>query len=203
SLADGFRLTAAYSRSTHSSGYVARHIAAVGQLVCVREPTRQLSEAALLGSHRLLSVGEAARARRICAPAFRRVEAGDELHGFEAPARGDRDRRGAPAQAFCAEAVCMMQLDLYNSHMSSDQRVQELTSADVAALIKSHEALEGQGEQLKHQLDWFKKQLFGRKSERRLIEPSPHQLSLGENLVAGEVSVVPAQQQVKSHTRRR
>ena len=97
----------------------------------------------------------------------------------------------------------MMQLDLYNSRMSSDQRVQELTSADVAALIKSHEALEGQVEQLKHQLAWFKKQLFGRKSERRLIEPSPQQLSLGENLVVGEVSVVPAQQQVKSHTRRR
>ena len=96
----------------------------------------------------------------------------------------------------------MMQLDLYNSRMSFEQRAQELSPADIAALIKSHEALEGQVEQLKHQLAWFKKQLFGRKSERRLIEPSPQQLSLGENLVAGEVSVVPAQQQVKSHTRR-
>src|SRR5690606_41566990 len=109
----------------------------------------------------------------------------------------------ATGRAFCAEDVCMMQLDLNHTRLCSDQRVQELTSADVAALIKSHEALGGQVEQLKHQLAWFKKQLFGRKSERRLIEPSPQQLSLGENLVLGEVSVVPAQQQVKSHTRRR
>lgn len=97
----------------------------------------------------------------------------------------------------------MKQLDLYNSRMSSEQRAQELTPADIAALIKSHEALEGQVEQLKHQLAWFKKQLFGRKSERRLLEPSPQQMSLSEHLVAGEVSVVPTPHQVKSHMRRR
>ena len=97
----------------------------------------------------------------------------------------------------------MSALDLYNSRMSAEQRAQELTPTDIAALIESHEALEGQVEQLKHQLAWFKKQLFGRKSERRLIELSPQQLSLGESLVAGESSPVPAKQQIKSHTRRR
>src|SRR5690606_27625841 len=84
----------------------------------------------------------------------------------------------------------------------ADQRAQHLTPADIAALIESHEALEGQVEQLKHQLAWFKKQLFGRKSERRLVELSAQQLSLGESLVAGDASAVPAKQQVKSHTRR-
>ena len=28
---------------------------------------------------------------------------------------------------------------------------------------------------LEHQLDWFKRQLFGRKSEKRLLEDNPHQ----------------------------
>ena len=32
--------------------------------------------------------------------------------------------------------------------------------------------------QLHHQLDWFKRQLFGSKSEKRRIEPNPDQLAL-------------------------
>ena len=28
---------------------------------------------------------------------------------------------------------------------------------------------------LEHQLDWFKRQLFGRKSEKRILEPNPDQ----------------------------
>lgn len=34
---------------------------------------------------------------------------------------------------------------------------------------------------LKHQLDWFKQQLFGEKPEKRLID-NPNQLALGEIL---------------------
>ena len=36
-------------------------------------------------------------------------------------------------------------------------------------------ALEQKVQSLEHQLDWFKRQLFGRKSEKRLIEPNPEQ----------------------------
>jgi hypothetical protein len=32
----------------------------------------------------------------------------------------------------------------------------------------------------RHQLDWFKRQLFGQKSERRIIDCSDGQMSLGE-----------------------
>ena len=35
--------------------------------------------------------------------------------------------------------------------------------------------LEQTVESLTHQLDWFKRQLFGRKSEKREVEPNPHQ----------------------------
>ena len=36
-------------------------------------------------------------------------------------------------------------------------------------------ALEQKVQSLEQQLDWFKRQLFGRKSEKRIIEPDPMQ----------------------------
>ncbi|PCH96866.1 MAG: hypothetical protein COB84_04360 [Rhodobacteraceae bacterium] len=39
---------------------------------------------------------------------------------------------------------------------------------------------------LKHQLDWFKRQMFGQKSEKRLIEPNPDQLGLLGNESASD-----------------
>lgn len=43
---------------------------------------------------------------------------------------------------------------------------------------RAYTQLSEQVTQLQHQLDWFKRQLFGQKSEQRHIEPNPHQLSL-------------------------
>jgi transposase len=52
------------------------------------------------------------------------------------------------------------------------------------------------------QLRWFKKQLFGAKSERRIdLEPDPSQLSLGEALTEDVASEEPART-VRAHTRR-
>ena len=87
--------------------------------------------------------------------------------------------------------------------MSVEQRAQQMSSSDVAALLASHQALEAQVGELKRQVDWFKKQLFGRKSERRLIEPSPDQLSLGEDLKGAATTAERRSQQIPSHTRRR
>jgi transposase len=55
--------------------------------------------------------------------------------------------------------------------------------------------------QLQHQLDWFKRQLFGQKSERRIDVSSPDQMSLGEVFVTLPTQL-PASQTVASHTRR-
>ena len=99
-----------------------------------------------------------------------------------------------------SNGVCTSVLNLYTSHMSAEPRA-HLTADDIAALIKSNQALEGEVEQLKHQLAWFKKQLFGSKSERRVIDSSPQQLSLGESVVAGDVNVTPSKQTVKTHER--
>lgn len=87
--------------------------------------------------------------------------------------------------------------------MSVEQRAQQMSSSDVAALLASHQALEAQVGELKRQVDWFKKQLFGRKSERRLIEPSPDQLSLGEDLQRAAATAERRSQQIPGHTRRR
>ena len=48
-------------------------------------------------------------------------------------------------------------------------------SLDAAVLQAENTALKTQVATLTQQLDWFKRQLFGRKSERRLIDPNPDQ----------------------------
>ena len=54
-----------------------------------------------------------------------------------------------------------------------------MVSADVVAMLR---AKDEQIAALKHQLDWFRRQVFGSKSERFIAEPNPAQLHLGEAL---------------------
>ena len=49
----------------------------------------------------------------------------------------------------------------------------------VVDLARSHRELKQQNEALKHQIDWFRRQIFGQKSEKRLIE-TPGQMTLDE-----------------------
>lgn len=57
-------------------------------------------------------------------------------------------------------------------------------------------------DEAERQLRWFQQQLFGRKSERRLPEPDPAQLCLGESLApTAETPVV--ETTVRSHARRK
>ncbi|MFW6039158.1 MAG: IS66 family transposase [bacterium] len=87
--------------------------------------------------------------------------------------------------------------------MSVEQRAQQMSTSEVAALLASHEALQADFAEVKRQLEWFKKQLFGPKSERRLIEPSPDQLSLGEGLPQAQTQAEPASQEIAGYKRRR
>lgn len=54
---------------------------------------------------------------------------------------------------------------------------------------------------LKHQLDWFKRQLFGAKSERFVPDANPQQMNLGEALPVPEV-LPEEHHNVPAHTRR-
>jgi len=63
---------------------------------------------------------------------------------------------------------------------------EEIDKASRDELIGMVLATEARREELEQQLRWFKNQLFGTKSERRLgAEPPPSQLCLGETLDAG------------------
>jgi len=70
------------------------------------------------------------------------------------------------------------------------------------------ELVQSQAEQiaaLKHQLDWFRRQIFGSKSERFIAEPNPAQLHLGEALPVPQAPAAASadrQQTIAAHTRR-
>ena len=79
-----------------------------------------------------------------------------------------------------------------------------LESLTRAELVASHHRLEGQVAELARQLDWFRRQLFGEKSEKR-IDPDPHQMVLGEAFEAPELPEPPVEpdEQKISYTRGR
>lgn len=56
---------------------------------------------------------------------------------------------------------------------------------------------------LQNQLDWLKRQVFGQKSERRLVEAPPEQMSLGEVLGQPDESTPPPTQEIPAHSRRK
>ena len=66
--------------------------------------------------------------------------------------------------------------------------------ADYASVIEENAALKSERDALKRQLAWFKKQVFGEKSERRLLENDPDQLPLS-GLVGEAVKSVPVEKE--------
>jgi transposase len=62
--------------------------------------------------------------------------------------------------------------------MTLAERAARLSQADIIVLLQRQEALQAQNVELQRQNEWFKRQLFGRKSERRLLTPDAHQLPL-------------------------
>jgi transposase len=89
--------------------------------------------------------------------------------------------------------------------MTLAERAARLSQADIIALLQRQEALEAQNLQLQQQNEWFKRQLFGRKSERRLLTPDAHQLPLAGILPAREEPAdkpPPPTETVKAYQRR-
>jgi transposase len=76
-----------------------------------------------------------------------------------------------------------------------------LTAQQVVDLVGS---LAQEVEALKHQLEWFRRQIFGQKSERRLVGGDAAQLSLGEAIEVQQPAgaAAPAERPVAAHTRR-
>jgi transposase len=85
--------------------------------------------------------------------------------------------------------------------MSSRPETRTVEAQEWASLQAENATLKARLDELTLQLEWFKRQLFGERSERRLIESNPHQLSLGE--MGGEAEAPPPRgSSVKEHTRK-
>lgn len=72
---------------------------------------------------------------------------------------------------------------------------------DVASLLESHSTMAERLADAERQLAWFKRQLFGEKSERRLTIDESRQLALGESLIASRDGE-PATTRIEAHDRR-
>jgi transposase len=68
--------------------------------------------------------------------------------------------------------------------MTLEERAAALSQAEIVALLQQHEVLTQRTAELQRQVEWFKRQLFGRKSGRRLHEPDAQQLPLAGLLPA-------------------
>jgi transposase len=75
-----------------------------------------------------------------------------------------------------------------------------IEAQELAALRGENASLKTHLEQLTRQIEWFKRQLFGSRSERRLIDADARQLSIGE-LGLPEESPPAATTAVAAHTR--
>jgi transposase len=87
--------------------------------------------------------------------------------------------------------------------VASLEEAATLAPEQIVELLRTQVALREEVTSLKHQLDWFKRQLFGQKSERRIVDDSCAQMSLGEALAAAQSTPAPApaQRRVAAHTR--
>jgi transposase len=84
--------------------------------------------------------------------------------------------------------------------------MRRVLSIDEAAALRPLQVVELSRElaAAKHQIDWFKRQIFGQKSERRSVAGDAAQMSLGEAINQGQAGLapLPAERPVAGHTRR-
>ncbi len=99
-------------------------------------------------------------------------------------------------------------VDDKNGDMSNEERAALMNHDEIVSLLVSNEDLSRKHENLsqrfveiQQQLDWFKRQLFGAKSERHLTLDGSLQLTLGE--VAGTETPIDSVVEVPAHRRRR
>lgn len=84
----------------------------------------------------------------------------------------------------------------------TDENIAAL-NAQVAALSIRYEAVLSENAQLRAQVAWFQRQLFGRKSERRIVQPDAAQGTLGEAFDAAPDAPAPGKQtRVAAHEKR-
>jgi len=86
----------------------------------------------------------------------------------------------------------------------SKEQAARLSPAEIVELVRSYVQLREEVSALKHQLEWFKRQIFGEKSERRILDQGSGQMNLGEamNVAHSAPAPAPTERRVDAHTRR-
>ena len=84
--------------------------------------------------------------------------------------------------------------------MSLESQAESMGREEIIALLQAHQELEAYAQDLARQVEWFKRQLFGAKSERRLFDSAGQQLTLGE--LFRSTSVEQPSLEVAAHRRR-
>src|SRR5580692_464302 len=98
--------------------------------------------------------------------------------------------------------------DMQNAGSSGSSTLTEapsMSAAELAALARSQaQTIAVQDEKiaaLEHQIEWFRRQIFGQKSERFAPEPDPSQMHLGESFPV-PTAALDERKPIAAHTRR-
>lgn len=91
-----------------------------------------------------------------------------------------------------------------DSGVLSSEQAARLSPGEIVDLSRFNATLRDEVAALKHQLEWFKRQLFGQKSERRIVDVASMQMSLGEAMHPAQSATppAPAERRVEAHTRK-
>ena len=91
-----------------------------------------------------------------------------------------------------------------DSGVLSPEQAARMSPSEIVELSRSYATLSDEVAALKHQLEWFKRQLFGQKSERRIVDPASKQMSFGEAMDPAQPApgLAPAERRVQAHTRK-
>ncbi len=84
--------------------------------------------------------------------------------------------------------------------LPSDTEIATLSCAELIGIVRAQSQMI---ETLTHQLEWFKRQMFGTRSERLRVLESAQQLFLGEVLAPPDTTAPAQERQVAAHTRRK
>lgn len=102
------------------------------------------------------------------------------------------------------DGMCSMPLSV----VPTPQQAAQWSADQIVDLSREHleqqrqfDALKREYDAAKHQLEWFRRQLFGQKSEKRLVEANAQQMNLGELPLPDSAAPAPGKQ-IATHTRR-
>ncbi|HVC17365.1 MAG TPA: IS66 family transposase [Rhodanobacter sp.] len=91
---------------------------------------------------------------------------------------------------------------MQNATSSRTANTTDIASLSLPQMIALVQSMDATIQTLKHQLDWFKRQLFGQKSERQAPLPDPTQMHLGEMMPLPATPAAELPRTIPAHTRR-